>query len=239
MRGWLVVVAVGAVGLAGCGRVGFSAHEPTSSDADTNGAADAAPDAVPDAFVAVCGDGLCSGNLGESCPACAADCKTTQPVCGNGTCDAGESSATCAPDCGPTPWTFGQMETDFLTEINAKRVAGTPCTPMGPMGAMESPLARDPADPAYARHLAWEIAHDNNMLATTKTCSGADMEAAFVNPAGYSYAVFGWNYFDGTSAADGLIADASTCSYLMDPARTTAMVGVASDVSRGYVIFLK
>ena len=222
--------------LAACGRIGFSDRGARDADVD---AEDAAPDAAPDAPMFVgCGDGVCMGNGGESCTSCASDCMTTTAVCGNGVCDPGEDSASCMPDCGPTPWPFAQLETDFLTEVNIQRQAGTAC-PGAMSGTVVAAFSVNPSDPAPARHNAWEIAHDNNSLATTKTCSGAEMAATFVNPAGYSVAIWGWNYGSGKAAADGLVAAANTCPILMDGSRTVAMVGAATDIAAGWVIYMK
>jgi len=48
---------------------------------------------------AVCGNGQCETSKGESATSCPQDCGGTQPVCGNGTCEAGEDSTSCPTDC--------------------------------------------------------------------------------------------------------------------------------------------
>jgi len=45
----------------------------------------------------VCGDGKCEAP--ENSTTCAADCKAGGPVCGDGKCEAPETTATCAADC--------------------------------------------------------------------------------------------------------------------------------------------
>ncbi|MBM4345865.1 MAG: hypothetical protein FJ100_21035 [Deltaproteobacteria bacterium] len=52
--------------------------------------------------VAVCGDGLCDAQSGETCSTCSNDCGACPAQCGNGLCEgaAGETCSTCPGDCG-------------------------------------------------------------------------------------------------------------------------------------------
>src|SRR5512146_1435669 len=93
----LVVVAFG------CGRIGF---DPAGGQSGGDGG-NRPPACVADGFCApgcgaadpdcptACGDGICVGNAGELCTTCAAGCRTTANVCGNGTCGPGEEGTTC------------------------------------------------------------------------------------------------------------------------------------------------
>lgn len=53
-----------------------------------------------------CGDGVCSGSIGESCSNCETDCGVCSPppgpYCGDNICNNGETNCTCATDCSGT-----------------------------------------------------------------------------------------------------------------------------------------
>lgn len=50
-----------------------------------------------------CGDGICSGSIGETCSSCQTDCGVCTPppgpYCGDGSCNNGETNCFCATDC--------------------------------------------------------------------------------------------------------------------------------------------
>jgi hypothetical protein len=235
--------------LAACGRIGFAGH---AAPARLDAAIDAPPDAplcvtgdglCPPGCTAAtdgdcpaaCGDGTCSGNSGETCRSCMADCDTMAAVCGNGICDPGETSATCPPDCGPSPWPFGQMEMDFLTAVNQARTTGVTC-PGDSMVTTAPALTLDPAPPTSARLLAWNLAALDTLLPAPTTCNGASV-GSFATTAGYSAYVLGTGYPTAQDAVNGFVTSSNTCPIIMS--RSVAMIGVAQGASVGWVIFLR
>jgi hypothetical protein len=242
------------VAVAACGRVGFAQRAAIDGGGD-----DDAPNATIDAIacvdgdglcpsgclgldndcVATCGDGICSGNAGEKCASCDADCNTMADVCGNGICDPDESSATCMTDCGPSPWPSAQIaiEDDFLAKLNTARAAGVTC-PGTTSATIGGALARGPEDPSVMQHLAWQIAHQPSFPAGTVTCNGVGYET-FGNAVGYSIGVFGYNYGTADFAVSSFLADSGTCPLIVDPGRTTVVLAVGQDLANSWVMFLR
>jgi hypothetical protein len=239
------------VALASCGRIGFEIHAGVKSDAgdgDGGVGSDAAQTACVDGdgmcpagcvgmdsdCVNVCGDGLCVGNAGEKCGACAADCATTSDVCGNGHCDVDESSASCPTDCGPSPWPWDQQGADLVSMLSAMRTGGFTC----PGGAMTTvgALSAGPDPKRGADHLAWEIAHQPFFTGLNE-CDGTTF-ISDINAAGYSGGAFGQTA-TAASAIAQIKGDGPTCMRVMMGQYTTASVAMALDVSDAWVIFLK
>jgi hypothetical protein len=182
-----------------------------------------------------CGDGVCIGNAGELCSTCTADCMTTAPVCGNGTCDPGEAAAACVADCGPMPWPWTQEEADLLVQVNAMRTAGFMC-----------PGGMRPAQPAWtpgpwlddARDWVWEYAHHDFMLPTLDTCRGVTRSQ--LSMAGNNYSVlFAGNAVFVADAINVWQNDGSFCDAIMNPMWTQAVVAAGHDVKHGYFMIFR
>lgn len=243
MLRWSVLVALAT----GCGRIAFDPHATTSGD---GGASIPQPDGgtftcEADGFCAPdcagtdpdcgtqCGDSICAGNAGEWCTTCAADCRTTADVCGNGTCSPNESSATCYVDCGPSPWPWDQVEAEMLAAINRARTEGTECN--GEVVTAPA-LSLDPALVDAARNLAWETAYIGSFGLTR--CSGQGLFAYFaeVNAASAQMTA------DSTDTPEQWVAAwaaGGSCASLLNTNHTLVGVAFAEDMGKTYVAFLR
>lgn len=182
-----------------------------------------------------CGDGRCVGNAGELCGNCAADCATTDPVCGNAACEPGEAPD-CIADCGPTPWTWASDEAALLDLINDARTSGVAC-PDGTAAARPA-LTMNPSMLPAAREWAWEIAHHDVFLTGGAACNGrsyAERRAM----GGFNGYVSNRNGGSVQAVFDSWMANESVCDVLMSTSPTEVAIAVAVDVQRGYLVLLK
>ena len=224
---------------AGCGRIGFG-----TVGGDDSAVPDATTACVADGFcppscigsdpdcATTCGDGICVGNAGELCTTCAADCRTTMDVCGNGTCGASETGVTCYSDCGPSPWTWSQDEADLLAAINQARTEGTSC---GGMPATTAPaLTIDAALARAARDVTWEQAHLR--IITFNRCDGQSMTMFLSTVNARSTKIS-----SGETTTQQRITDlmASSCMTVMDPTLARVGIGVADDLASVYAVLLR
>ncbi len=207
--------------MAGCGRIDFAARPDSTIDTSA------------DSHVAVCGDGVCDGQLGELCSTCS-DCKTLSVVCGNGACEAGEDG-TCYVDCGPSPWPWQAEADQMLTALNQARATGVTCP--GATSAITAPaLVYDAVIEPTAREWAWEAAHETWYPADA--CNG---RTAFdrVTAAGLASA---WKVFGSTSPADAinmLLADASACPNVMSSSVTEFAGAAAHDAITSHAVVFR
>jgi hypothetical protein len=209
--------------LLGCGRLNFNEQAVADADVDspsTDGQIDAAT-------IAVCGNGICEGALGEMCGMCGGDCAVKTVVCGNGECQTGEDGTTCYADCGPPTWPWTQEETSLLNAVNAARTGGVTC----PGDAMPRTAAAFTATTAMTvgvREMAWEHVHQQFSSPNGTSCNGRtfiEREQTYGGNGGLS--VYG-NVADATTAVNVWKADSTLCPILMT-AKTEASTGVAHD----------
>ena len=238
------VVAVVVMLAAGCGRIGFGTAGDGGAAADDSAVPDATTACVADGFcppscvgsdpdcATICGDGVCVGNAGELCTTCAADCRTTMDVCGNGTCGPSETGATCFTDCGPSPWTWSQDQAELLTAINQARTGGTACGGMQETTA--AALTVDPALARAARDVTWEEAHLGTIA--LNRCDGQSM-TSFLGSVNASST----RLSSGQTTTQQRFAEliAQSCSEVMNPAFTRVGIGVADDVTSVYAVLLR
>jgi hypothetical protein len=188
-----------------------------------------------DAMVALCGDGTCSGNSGESCQGCATDCMTGSPVCGNGVCDAGEDGGSCYDDCGPITWPapWITIEDGLLALVNAERASGTDCPT-----SMQNPvsaLVRDAGMDVISRNHAWDLSHRNYSATNGTRCNGVSIFMLLQN-AGYSLPRASATSIGGGTAAGvvaGWMSSNTLCPIVMDGAFTRLGAGHAQDSGLG------
>jgi hypothetical protein len=178
---------------------------------------------------------VCVGNSGELCTTCI-DCNTRSIVCGNGQCDPGEDSDVCYADCGPTPWQWTALETDFMTRINAERVAGITCPTMGTQSAAALTTASNLT--AGAREWAWESRYALNSGGIS--CNGRNGNDRCI-AAGCSGTFSDW-FISGTdpqNALDNFKANSAICPELRNTAYTSAGIGIVDyNGAAIYVLFL-
>jgi hypothetical protein len=213
------VRTLAVVALVGCGRVAF----------------DALPaDANIDSAIAVCGDNICAGDLGELCTTCMNDCATLAQVCGNGACEAGEETV-CYADCGPSPWPWTSEANEMLVALNQFRATGTIC-PGETMTRTGPPLTHDGSLEPFAREWAWEAAHQEWF--SIDSCNG--------RPAGDRLTAIGassgWRTFDKPSPMDAiatLLAYEPSCPLLMSTSNTRLATAGAHDVSTSHTVVLR
>lgn len=181
-----------------------------------------------------CGDGRCVGNAGELCSNCNADCKTRNPVCGNGACDPGESPS-CYADCGPSPWTWSTDEQMLIAGINNRRVMGANCG----NGTTTAPaLTYDPNFDGQVHEWVWEVAHQNVFTNGGGACNGRT-NAERQTPTDFDAWVSGQGYADVAATLTGWFNDNNTCGLLMNASRTKIGAGVAKDVAKSYIVIMK
>ncbi len=245
---------MGLLGLAACGRLRFGTRAGDGGPGDPDGPSDSitfdttpAPcidgDGVCDATcvgmdsdcVAVCGDGMCVGNAGETCGACAADCAVLAPVCGNGHCDSNEDSVNCETDCGPAIWPWDQFAADAVTMFNAVRTAGYTCPGGSLVTASAFVTVADPTD--TANHVAWEIAHQQYLVGNNE-CNGTAFNADRT-AAGFGYLIFEMNSQTAAELVSDILSSSSLCPKIMQPSYTQVVIGAAFDLSTGWAILLK
>lgn len=182
-----------------------------------------------------CGDGRCVGNAGELCNNCNADCKTMNPVCGNGACDPGEAMY-CFADCGPAPWPWTADQDALFTLINQTRTAGVTCP--GGSFATAPAVSRDPVIEASEHAYVWEIAHQGYYESTGMTCDGrTGVQRAMAN--NFNAFMFVVDVATPQDAMNYFVTTATTCALLMDPSFTVAGAAVAKDAHLGYEIVLR
>lgn len=103
---------------------------------DTGTGGDGEDDPPQDPPAAQCGDGTCApSEVGT----CASDCgngNPSNPVCGNGTCEANESPATCASDCQASGPVCGDGTCDMAGGENSSNCAGD-CAGGGGGGSLD------------------------------------------------------------------------------------------------------
>jgi hypothetical protein len=255
-------VACVLLAVAGCGRVGFRAARDggdvapadSSDDATTAEAPDASPCVDGDGTcpqgcagldsdcVAVCGDGMCVGNAGETCGNCMADCDTMADVCGNGFCDPGEDGTNCATDCGPSPWpaAYVQLEADGLAAMNQLRTGGVTC-PGDAMPTVAGAVIGDPPDGAMAaRRMAWQIAHEPYYPSSGALCNGVGLASVL---SGYGEIEFLAGCASGSCAMNVFAGSDNTCADFMKASWTHVTIGAVFDPvntsSFGWVVFFK
>lgn len=209
--------------LFGCGRLNF--NEQASSDHD---AAVSIGDASIDAAtIAVCGNGICEGALGELCGMCAGDCAVQTVVCGNGECQTGEDGTNCYADCGPAPWPWTQEETDLLNAVNAARTGGVTCPGDASARTAAAFTATTTMTPG-TREMAWELVHQMGSSANGTSCNGrtfAEREQAYGGNGGLS--VYG-NVTTSAMAVNVWKSDSTLCPILFTTA-SQASTAVAHD----------
>lgn len=232
-----------------CGRVGYDALAGASpGDGSVGGGIDAMPIEVPacgstDGFCppdcpvdtdtdceSVCGDGICVGNVGETCGTCA-ECATRDAACGNGECQAGESSAICPSDCGPSPWPEQWLARaqDLVVLINDARAAGFACP--GGMRPAAPALAVDPGLRRASELWAWENSSGDYTVQVGLTCNGATFgELAAAAGTSAVAAMHGGNsaWTMASEPFDFFAQSAGACDSFMSPARTAIGVGHAT-----------
>jgi hypothetical protein len=214
-RGTLLIATLAA----GCGRVSFDSRKL---------------DAEIDSGPAVCGDGVCAGEIGELCTGCASDCATRERVCGNGACEDGEPK-TCYADCGPSPWPWESDATLMLAAVNQARTNGVAC-PGGGGGASVPALVYDAALEPGAREYAWEAAHQS--WTPNGGCNGRTAVER-IQAAG---AMSGWKAFgasSGTDAVATLLAFMPACNQIMNASYTALGAAGAYDAITSHALMLR
>lgn len=205
--------------LFGCGRLNF--NEQVTSDADVDSPlADAAT-------IAVCGNGICEGELGELCGMCSGDCAVKTVVCGNGECQTGEDGTNCFADCGPVPWPWTQEEMDLLNAVNAVRTGGVTC-PGDTMPRTAAAYTATTSMTIGTREMAWELVHHMFSSGNGTSCNGrtfSQREQPYGGSGGLT--VYG-NVADAATVVDVWKTDSTLCPILMT-AKTQASTAVAHD----------
>jgi len=232
--------------LGGCGRWGFDAAGDGGGSTGDGRDIDAPTACVPDGFcvtacgasdpdcTSICGDGTCVANVGETCDSCSADCKTTTPVCGNLACDPGENGTNCPSDCGPIPWPWSAEETELAGLVNNQRVNGVTCPGMMMMTAV--PLADDPDLDHAARDLAWEAAQYGTV--GQRRCDGLSI-LSFMANTGASNSRISSGTGTNQDRIAAWVADVNACPQLIDPARVSIGVGIATGATTTtYVVLM-
>ena len=221
MSRWVVIFA------CGCGRIAF----------DPLGTGTGAGDGGNDAFIAACGDNICTAGAGETCHTCA-DCNTRAFVCGNLLCDPGEDGTTCAVDCGPSlpPSAWITNEDDFLTMLNAARTSGRDCPGMtnNAVAAFASSSALQDLSRVWA-----QVGVIENGPGVP--CNGGDfltIASDRSEPVNGALGFYGPAPFSMTTAMNTLFNDNVRCPFAMDPTYTEVGVGYREQPGGiGYVAF--
>lgn len=219
--------------LAGCGRLGFDSTGDGGGGSTGDGKGSSGSATIDAPISMVCGDGVCGGNTGESCQSCTADCQTTAPVCGNYACDPGEDGASCPGDCGPTPWPWTSDEAELRSLVNAKRTGGVTCP--GTTTVSTAPaLADDMNLDRAARDIVWEEAEHGTI--GVRRCDGQSV-LLYLAQVGASNSQVNSNTNTNQQRVDAWAADMNGCPNLMDAAKTTMGVAIATGaISTTYAV---
>jgi hypothetical protein len=228
-----VVRAAIIFALAACGRIAFERRDAAIDSND-----DAAIES--DAFVAVCGDGICSGNAGELCKQCGSDCATLADVCGNGECSTTEDSTSCYADCGPTPWPWIADDQALFNEINLARTGGTMC-PGDSMPRFAPAFVADNSILPGAREYAWEIAHHDFAAPDASACNGRTFgDRATPYGAAGAMALIAVGVVAPASVVGAWKNSSTLCpQILMNTGMTGLATAIARDVKHSYTAWTK
>lgn len=216
--------------LLGCGRLNF--NERATSDGQTadvtSSLDDAGIDAIDAATIAVCGNGICEGQLGELCGMCQSDCAVSTVVCGNAECQAGEDGTNCFADCGPPNWPWAADETSLLNAVNAARTGGVTCP--GDMNPRTAPAFSSTTSMTIGvREFAWELTHHMFAMGNGMSCNGRTFiqrEQPYGGNGGLSVS---GGVTDATMAVNVWKANATLCPILFTTNATMASTGVAHE----------
>lgn len=229
-------IAAFAALLLGCGRLNFndvSVIDASSPSAD--GVVDATVDTPA---VAVCGNAVCEGELGELCGMCASDCAVSTVVCGNAECQAGEDGTSCFADCGPPNWPWTTDESSLLSAVNAARVGGVICPGEGTPRTAPAFTATSSMT-IGAREYAWELTHHMFAQGNGMSCNGRTFlqrEQPYGGNGGLS--AYG-NVTSATQAVDIWKMNATLCPILFTTGPTEASMGVTHESIDAWVIWFK
>ena len=224
--------------LLGCGRLNFNERAVSDGDVDSP-STDGSDAAIDAATIAVCGNGICEGQLGELCGMCGGDCAVKTLVCGNGECQTGEDGTNCFADCGPPSWPWTQDETDLLAAVNSVRVGGAVCP--GEASPRTAPAFSSTTTMTIgAREYAWELVHHMFSQGNGVSCNGRtfiEREQPYGGNGGLS--VYG-NVTSATQAVDVWKMNATLCPILFTTGPTLASTGVAHENGiDGWIIWFK